>query len=287
MNKIAAVIAALAITAASATALNAADTRYSEWTGSQTVANVDQLVDRLSKLIDNAERQRAADPRFLRDLRDALDDYAEGQIPYFIVDDFRDGNYTKNPTWSVTSGKFVMERTGGIRSAVRVATSQSGNKDAASAILDTLLGGGNTGRNTRAEIVTPAKMTNTFSSTVMLESLAAPGRLDMFFYQGNDRSAGYRLIYYPDSTPSFELVRFNKRGGSVIESYDQATVLEDGNTHAIEWTRTAGGRMVVALDGEEIINTTDQGVKSGFDGLGFANFGGDYVIRTVEVRGSR
>jgi hypothetical protein len=73
----------------------------------------------------------------------------------------------------------------------------------------------------------------------------------------------------------------------VIDSYDQAVFLEDGNTHAIEWARGSSGRMVVALDGEEILSTTDQGIKSGFDGLASVNFGGDYVVREVEVRGAR
>lgn len=291
MKKIAAIIAALALTTSSMSALNAADTRYSEWSGSQTVANVDQLVDRLNKLIENAERQRAADPRFLRDLRDALDDYAEGQIPFFLSDDFRDGNFNRNPSWSVTAGKWVVERTGGVRSAVRVPNRTQGKQDTATAILDTLLGGGgntgSAGKDARAEIITPAKITNSFAATVMIESLASPGRFDIVVYQGNDRSAGYRLIYYPDSTPSLELVRFTKRGGSVIESYEQAVFMEDGNTHAIEWVRSGGGRMSVSIDGEEVIQTTDQGIKSGFDGLAFVNFAGDFVVREVEVRGAR
>jgi hypothetical protein len=211
MKRIVAVIAAVALSASAASALKAADTRYSEWSGPRTISNTDQLVERLNKLIDSAERQRAADPRFLRDLRDALNSYQEGQIPYFIVDDFRDGNYSRNPTWSVALGKFVMDPNGGIRSAVRLPARSQGGQDAASILLDTILGGGNAGASasskSRAEIFTTAKMTNGFAATTMLESLSAPGRFDIVMFQGSDRSAGYRLIYYPDSQPSFELVR--------------------------------------------------------------------------------
>ena len=55
----------------------------------------------------------------------------------------------------------------------------------------------------------------------------------------------------------------------------------------MEWTRDTAGRMVVSLNSEEIIATIDQSVKTGFDGLAFVDFGGDYIAHEVEVRGAR
>jgi hypothetical protein len=294
MKTVAALITAIALSTTSITALSAAETRYSEWSGAQTVASSDQLVERLNRLIDNAEKQRAADPRFLRDLRNALDSYVESQIPLFLDEDFSDGNFTRSPVWTVASGKFAIDRSGGLRSGVRsAATSQSGQKqDTAAAILDTILGASKSQSTApvgtqRAEIFTPAKITNTFSATMMLESYAAPGRFDMVVYQGTDRSAGYRLSYFPESLPSLELVRFSRKGSSVIDNFEQSLVLEDGNTHAIEWRRATGGAMTVALDGENILTATDNAIKSGFDGFALVNHAGDYIVRSVEVRGAR
>ena len=130
--------------------LNAADTRYSEWTGSRTVADVDGLVERLNKLIDNAERQHAADPRFLE--RCAMRSEAmPSQNPFFIAEELRDGNFTRNPTWSFASGKFNVERSGGMRTTVPLPkSSQSGEQDTATAILDALLGGSGKAATMRA-----------------------------------------------------------------------------------------------------------------------------------------
>ena len=58
-------LTAVALGTTSMTTLHAADVSYSEWKGSETVSNTDELVQRLNTLIDTAERQRAADPRFL------------------------------------------------------------------------------------------------------------------------------------------------------------------------------------------------------------------------------
>lgn len=292
MKTIATLIAAIALSTTSVAALNAAETSYSEWSGSQTVASADQLVERLNRLIGNAEKQRAADPRFLRDLRNTIDAYLESQIPLFIGEDFSDGNFTRNPVWTVASGKFAIDRSGGLRSGVRAAAaSQSGQKqDSAAAILDTILGKSQTNTpvgNQRAEIFTPAKITNTFSATAMIESYAAPGRFDMVVYQGTDRSAGYRVSYFPESSPSLELVRFSRKGSSVIDNFEQPLVLEDGNTHAVEWRRATGGAMTVALDGEDILTVTDNAIKSGFDGFAMVNHAGDYIVRSLEVRGAR
>jgi len=50
-----------------------AEERYSKWGGNDT--NLDALVEHLNELIDAAEKLRAADPRLLRDLRDAIAEY--------------------------------------------------------------------------------------------------------------------------------------------------------------------------------------------------------------------
>ena len=57
-----------------ASAPASAGEHYSPWAGAETSASADRgrlqgFVDRLNTLIDEGEKARAADPRFLRDLR--------------------------------------------------------------------------------------------------------------------------------------------------------------------------------------------------------------------------
>ncbi len=227
-----------------------------------------------------------------------LEAYGASQVPLFIKDGFSDGDISRNPAWTIASGKFGLEKTGGLRSIVRLGCSsgaQSGKQDSAAAILDTILGSGKSGgsgnslvSNQRAELFTAAKNINTFRLSTAFISRSAPGQFDWFVYQGSDRSSGYRLSYYADAaSPSLELLRVTRKGTSVIDSFDAAKALEDGKTHDIRWTRAAGGAMSVVLDGEEILTVTDQGIKSGFDGLSMANASGDMLIRSVDVLGVR
>lgn len=97
--------------------------RYSEWRGDaaegaeEGVAQA--LVRALEALIDEAERARAADPRFLQDLRDAIAAHAPRAA--LIRDDFSDGDFTHAPRWTVAHGDFAVDPRLGLRTVVPVA----------------------------------------------------------------------------------------------------------------------------------------------------------------------
>ena len=55
----------------------------------------DALVEEVTELIDAAERARAADPKFLEDLRQALEDYQGPKLVRLLHDDFRAGNHRR------------------------------------------------------------------------------------------------------------------------------------------------------------------------------------------------
>ncbi len=135
-----------------------AEERYSECGGGD--AKYDAPVDRLHELIDAAEKARAADPRLLRDLRDAIAEHgatapepvreAEPALalpPQKLVhDDFADGNFTRNPGWTVAEGRFSVDSGLGLRSVVAQAvaaeekTSKQKRKDLVTDVLGSLLG---------------------------------------------------------------------------------------------------------------------------------------------------
>ena len=118
--------------------------RYSEWSpegaGGAGSSALEALAQELQELIDEADAARAADPRFLQDLRDRIAAHLAEARPRaaLIRDDFSDGDYTDDPRWEVASGDFAIDRLVGLRTIVPVA--EAGKRiadDPVDAILDT------------------------------------------------------------------------------------------------------------------------------------------------------
>ena len=97
---------------------------YSEWQPEGTEATsspaLDALAQELEVLIDEAESARAADPRFLQDLRDIIAAHIADAQPRtaLIRDDFSDGDYTDDPRWEVVSGDFSIDGRLGLRTTI-------------------------------------------------------------------------------------------------------------------------------------------------------------------------
>ncbi len=205
------------------------------------------FVDRLNALIGGAEKSRAADPQFLRDLRGLAQGFDRPWRTRLLSDDFVDGDFTRDPRWTVTAGRYWVESGWGLRSAVkaeRAAPQQKrlSGRDAAAAIFGQILqqaldpnaraGGGTTATATSpgtvlnaTAIQTGFRMTNAFAIEVDFSSWAAEGRLEIGPYQsapgqgapgGAERATGYTLAYTPGG--GLELLRVSRRGTSIIDS---------------------------------------------------------------------
>jgi len=143
-----AIVGVTAIThLAFAAAADAQQPRYQQWRSGDRAAKT--LVKELNRLIDRAEADRAADPLFFKDLRNAMRQYetdvrgrprqrsaAPQPMPHRqsmqpatrpspkptkvvrLQDNFSDGDLTRNPTWTVQSGRFWVDRWRGLRSRV-------------------------------------------------------------------------------------------------------------------------------------------------------------------------
>ena len=278
---------------------------YSPWPGAETAVSADRgrlqgVVDRLNTLIDEGEKARAAAPRFLRDLRDLARGYDRPWRKLVLSDDFGDGNFTADPAWTVTAGRYWVEGGWGLRSKVDPAAAQPqqqgkvSGRDAALAILGTILGqaagqgeGGGpaaTGVAAAAAIHTGVRITNAFSIEIEISSWLGQGRLEFGPYQGTDRATGYRLAYTPGG--ALELLRVSPWSSSVIERAAGPLTLEDKKAHRIEWTRRPDGAMAVVLDGKPLFTAVDRGVTDPFDGFLMVNRGGDYIVKRLAVYGT-
>lgn len=279
-----------------------AQQRYSQW-GSDTQGKADSVqdfVDELNRLVDEAEKARAADPLFLRDLRALAGRFDRPWRVDLLSEAFQDGNYTADPVWSVTSGRFWIESGWGLRSSV-LATAQSQTtqddgklrgEDVAIAILRGVLNKGNENQQssttpqpgTPADIHTGVRITNAFSLDLELASWQADGKLVILVYQGGERTAGYRLVYA--SGQPIELQRATRWGAAIVDKAKEPLRLEDKQLHRIGWTRGADGTMVVAVDGKEMIRVADRGYRDPFDGLRLVNEAGDFTLRQITVMGT-
>ena len=302
--------------------------QYQQWTdpaASRSAAAAEKaanerlqgFVDELNRLTDPAEKSRAADPGFLRDLRGLAQAYDRPWRTRLLSDDFQDGDFTHNPGWTVTAGKYWVERGWGLRSAVKAEPAQTGGedrqrssgKDVAAAIFGQILQqaldpegratGGRQGTGAAATVLNPTaiqttlRLTNAFAVEINFSSWvsedAPGGRFEIGPYQGapvgDARAAGYVLAYVQGG--GLDLIRITGRGSSIIDSRPGPFLLEDKKFHRLEWTRRADGLMTVSLDGKEIMNATDRAYTQDFDGLRLVNRGGDYNIKSIVVNGTQ
>jgi len=291
-----------------------AQQKYSAWSNPDSSSGTTQeLVDKLNALINEAEKSRAADPVFLRDLRALTQGYAAAKPvsaldpvsvlnPVSVLsDDFSDGDFTANPVWSVSEGRFWIEKNWGLRSAITAAsaaapeqqTKKAGGKDLALAIFGAVLQQATKNKSEPtqkaaatqqiAAIHSSVAIANAFSIEFEISSWQPQGQIDIGPFQGTNTNSGYRLSYAPGG--ALALLRITAQGTSVIKQSTKSVPLEDQKSHTIVWSRDPRGLMSVAIDGNAIFSTTDRSFSDPFDGIAITNRGGDYIIKRIAVSG--
>jgi hypothetical protein len=256
-------------------------------------------LEALEALIERAERTNAADDSFLADLRDLAETYGGSESVYggstysdqkedqeedgqeemrvLLEDDFSDGDYTQDPRWAVTAGKFSVESEG-LRSRVQGQYASSDN--AGEAIAGALLGA-LTGAGTRAyaAIHNGTDVPNAFSVDIAVTS-QGDGRFDFGPYQGSGDS-GYRLAFTPGASPSVQLLKAVDGQVSEIESWRG----DLGRSVEFRWTRDERGEMTVRANGDTLFQVSDRSFRDAFQGFLMLNGGGDFTVERVAVSG--
>jgi len=268
--------------------------RYGEWRSDED--QLRELLDELKAMLRDARNSRAADPRFLRDLRKLVDRYDPQWGRAVFMDDFNDGNYTANPPWIVNEGYFWVEH-GGLRSMVRERVERSSREDIGALIAGAILGGRESEQNTghhgaresrrRAVIRTNVNVPNAFSMRTAFSSARAEGRLVFALYEDTHDFLGYRLVLQPAQSPSVRLVRVGLHGGNDIAVYTDRLYLDDQRIHQVMLSRNRAGDMTVNVDGKEVIKIRDTAVSRNFQGLMLANRGGDFTIDEIRINAYR
>ena len=276
---------------------------YAPWQGQVQTGDMPELLANLRRLTDQADREKAATPAFLADLRALTDEY-ENRLRWPVAllrKDFRDGQFTSNPPWTVVAGDWRIDNRNGtpfLSTHVREQGqgnqwSNSGNTaNQLAGILGTFLNQQNgqgqyqQERDGPATIVVPVAISDQFFIRVEMTSRGGDGQFSFGPYAGQHAQRSYQLSYSPNSPNGLTLARVSDRGSQVLGVSRDAINLEDGQFHFLEWKRGPGGKMLVALDGRPVIEATDAEFRRPFNGFLMLNSGGRYGIQSVSINGT-
>jgi len=286
----------------------AQDSRYKPLPSQAQTGDMPELLKSLRSLTDQAERSKAADPAFINDLRNLANTYDNPWPVKLLSDDFRDGDFTRNPAWTVIAGTWQVDTRGrfsGLHSTIskpKAASPQPGSTGTGtSEIIGGVLGGllkqqqGAQGDrqapqaapDEHATIFAPVGITNAFAIRMEIASRDDGGRFDFGPSVGQRGDNLYRITYMPDAESGLVLSRVTNQGTQLLASSNGRVRLEDDKSHVIEWKRDRAGKMIVALDGAPVIEATDTQIAKSFDGLLVDNGGGAYWIHSVEISGAK
>ncbi len=269
------------------------------------------MIDELKDMLDKAENQRLADPWFIQDMREVLQQYDWPWSNTVYDATFQTASRRPPEPWDVRAGRFRVDGSLGLRSVFyprepAQEESRSGGTSSTGEAVGQLLGqiikqslddGSDSDRRREeaepeieAAIATlPVGFANAFALHVSLtvRPLETQGRQVLAFgpYQGSNAIAGYRLVYQPDAVEGgFSMIKRSSRGTvSTIEIADGALDLTDGAKHEILWTRNPRGRMKVTVDGRQVMNIKDRGFSDPFAGVVIRNEGGDYAFNRIAI----
>ena len=264
------------------------------------------LVDELNTLIDSAAAARAADPNFLRDLRDLARRFDWPWRKRVLFEDFSDGNISANPAWTVGGAPVTVDRFDGLRSRVSMEAApqaaaqpqqSTDSGDIAVQILGQLLRQSSRDsepkqqapapkRHEESILATSVRTANQFAIQAdIVFANAVNGYIEMGVIQGTD-GLGYRVGIRPGARDAaVEILRVGSRGSGVVNSGRVATATwsaqQASQAKAVLFTRDDAGDMKVSIDGTVVLTANDRAFRDGFDGFIVRNGGGDYIVKSI------
>jgi hypothetical protein len=314
MKRIGLVLASVSMICLSGTA-QAIDSgsRYQSWqppagetvqmTQQNNQSTMQNMIDELNQLIDDADKARAADRNFIQDLRDVVNQYDWPWRKTLLEEDFTDGYLETKSQWKIIAGDYKLKRGLGLHSNIvaQEPTSKSSEKlsdeEAAAALIGAIFNQAmKTKKNkpddsaskqqyaSNASIISKTTVTNAFAIKLDIDVRSQQGEIEIGVYQGQPHGNGYRLVFLPGPSASIEVQRIGSRGTSIIDVADKVNAKGD-KVHQILWTRSKQGNMTIKLNDNVILKLADRTFKDKFNGVIINNEGGEFALQRMTIQG--
>lgn len=267
-----------------------------------------QLIDDLRTLTDRSRKERAADRWLQRDLETLVARYDNPWRREILFEDFRDGDYDRNPRWQVLNGDFHVERGNGLRTSTSADPYSSQSEQTASpesalsdmlvgAALDSFLGPSKEQQQAQpktdspagpAEIRVPAEITNAFAidASFSLRDQRDRSRVELAVLQGNSAKFGYRLILSSGERRVIELERIRNGRVSIVDGAKLDKELADGRRHDLSWQQSTDGSIKISIDGQPGLSVKDKAFRDGYQWFQVGLEAGDLTLHRLEIKGT-
>ena len=213
-----------------------------------------------------------------------------------LHEDFADGEYTSNPSWSGDSGAFQVDskhvlRTNRPLPEADQATADQEKESTAQkifgAVVKEVMGPKQTTQEPSFSSISTAVHFGPVFALRMEIELPRHQKGQRFAFGPfltQSRKTGYRLSFTERDRQYFSLIRIGQSGSSIIDIVRNNQLLPIQKKQSITWLRFEDGSMEVHINKTPVLKTRDK-MYEDFAGITFCNYGGTYHISSISVFG--
>ena len=204
----------------------------------------------------------------------------------YLRDDFSDGDYLTNPTWSVRQGQFTVDPAFGLRPALPETSEPA--QVTPQTLLQYLIGDAKpeapkpSGESGASLIEAPVAIGNAFSLVTTITDHGGEGAAHFIVHQGGANWLGYRLELRAGPRPLVVLARRGSSGYKDIMKVE-APAFTTGKPHQLRWARLSDGQMFVLIDGRPVITARDTVFRQPWTGFAWVTADAGVSMRNIRI----
>ncbi len=263
------------------------------------------IISELENKISDENERLLAHTKFLDELRALVGKYKSRLKELFLYDNFKDGNYTKNPVWIVKSGNFFINEAGQLSNSVIARVVEPGaesekdkslEQEAIGLVLEGIFGSKKEAEPERksespSQTIQPAiiysktGISPDFEIDIEFISKSEMGEMEIVLLGSGNLTPHYRLNYKKNGSRNrpMEIIREDMGRKFIIGAATKYPHIDDGNLHKIKWVRYKNGAMNVLIDNDIVLETHEVYFKNEFTGIEIENKGGTYQWASIEI----